>query len=175
MSQSPAPQFRLRQAVAADRDFMFGLAPRLAEVADLPWHRERDLVDFQHRYMKLAFARPRDEITTLIAEAEDGAPLGFVHAEASTDSVTLEPCGYVTVLAITEAAEGRSVAQGLMEGAEDWARGKGFRLLGLDVFANNQRARAFYRRLGYAEDSLRLTKPIGAKSIGAKPTAPEEN
>lgn len=151
---------RIRPAQDDDRAFMFALAPRLAAVAGLPWHRESDLVAFQHRYMNLAFARPKDEIATLIAEDEDNTPLGFVHAEASTDSVTLEPCGYVTVLAITEAAEGRGIAQALMERVEDWARAKGFRLLGLDVFANNQRARAFYRRLGYAEDSLRLTKEI---------------
>jgi hypothetical protein len=28
------------------------------------------------------------------------------------------------------------------------------------VFANNQRARAFYSRQGYLDDSLRLTKPL---------------
>ena len=152
--------FIIRPAEAADRDFMFGLAPRLAGVAALPWHAESDLVAFQHRYMALSFALPQDDIVTLIAESDAGAQLGFVHAEAAKDSVTLEPCAYVTVLALTEAAEGHGVAQRLMLGVEDWARGKGFRLIGLDVFANNRRARAFYRRMGYAEDSLRLTKPL---------------
>ncbi len=151
----------IRPAEASDRDFMFGLAPRLAAVADLPWHTVSDLIAFQHRYMKLAFARPQDEVVTLIAEDAEGIPLGFVHGEAATDSVTLEPCGYVTVLATIAAAEGKGVAQRLMEGVENWARSKGYRLLGLDVFANNQRARSFYRHLGYAEDSLRLTKVIG--------------
>jgi GNAT superfamily N-acetyltransferase len=151
---------RIRPAQDDDLGFMFALAPRLAEVADLSWHAADDLVAFQHRYMRAAFARPKSETVTLIAVAADGAQLGYVHAEASTDLVTLEPCGYVTVLALTQAAEGQGVAARLMEGVEDWARGKGFRLIGLDVFANNQRARAFYRRLGYQEDSLRLTKPI---------------
>ena len=80
--------------------------------------------------------------------------------------MTLEPCGYVTVLALIKEAEGQGVADRLMRDVEDWARAQGFRLLGLDVFANNQRARAFYRRLGYEEDSLRLTKPL------AKPLTP---
>lgn len=159
MDQQATPP-RIRPAEDGDRDFMFGLAPRLAEVAGLPWHAAQDLVAFQHRYMKVAFARPRSETVTLIAEAADGARLGYVHAEASTDSVTLEPCGYVTVLALTEAAEGQGIADRLMTGVEDWAREMGFRLLGLDVFVNNARARAFYRRLGYQEDSLRLTKPL---------------
>lgn len=155
---------RIRPAEDGDRDFMFALAPRLAEVADLPWHDGQDLIDFQHRYMRAAFARPKAETVTLIAEAPDGERLGYVHAEAATDSVTLEPCGYVTVLALIPTAEGRGLADRLMAGVEDWARGKGFRLLGLDVFANNQRARAFYRRLGYQEDSLRLTKPLAQKA-----------
>ncbi len=158
------PDSHIRPAEEGDHDFMFALAPRLAEVADLPWHQAQDLIAFQHRYMRAAFARPKSDTVTLIAEAADGARLGYVHAEASTDSVTLEPCGYVTVLALAKEAEGQGIADRLMAGVEDWARDKGFRLLGLDVFANNRRARAFYQRLGYQEDSLRLTKPLAPKT-----------
>ena len=154
---------RIRAALDEDRDFMFSLAPRLAEVADLPWHDGQDLIDFQHRYMRAAFARSKAETVTLIAEAPGGERLGYVHAEAATDSVTLEPCGYVTVLALIKEAEGQGIADRLMADVEDWARGMGFRLLGLDVFANNLRARSFYGRLGYREDSLRLTKPLSPR------------
>lgn len=162
--EQPAGQIRIRPVQDADRDFIFALAPRMAEVADLPWHEARDLAEFQRRFMTTAFARPKSETVTLIAEDGDGTALGFVHAESSTDSVTQEPCGYVTLLALTEAAEGRGIPRRLMQGVEDWARGKGFRLLGLDVFASNHRARAFYERLGYREDSLRLTKPLSPGS-----------
>ncbi len=123
---------------------MFDQAARLVAVAGLPWHTERDLLAFQHRYMNAAFARPESETASLIAEDESSQRLGFVHAEASTDFITLEPCAYVTVLAVIEAAEGQGVAARLMEAAEDWARRQGFRLICLDVFANNRRARAFY-------------------------------
>ena len=57
------------------------------------------------------------------------------------------------------------MAARLMEAAEDWARRQGFRLIALDVFANNRRARGFYARQGYQDDSLRLTKPL----TGTKP------
>lgn len=163
MPEIHTSDIRIRAAGAEDLNFIFALAPRLAEVAELSWHDAQDLIAFQHRYMKAAFARPKSETVTLIAEAADGAKLGYVHAEAATDSVTLEPCGYVTVLALIKEAEGQGVAERLMMGVEDWARGMGFRLLGLDVFANNRRARAFYRRLGYQEDSLRLTKPLSQR------------
>ena len=157
---------RIRAAGDEDVGFMFALAPRLAEVADLPWHDSQDLIAFQHRYMRAAFARPKSETVTLIAETADGGKLGYVHAEASTDLVTLEPCGYVTVLALTQEAEGQGIAARLMSGVEDWARDQGFRLLGLDVFANNRRARSFYAKLGYEEDSLRLTKPLAKPLTG---------
>ena len=153
-------EIRIRAATAEDRDFMFGQAQRLAAVAELPWHAERDVLAFQHRYMNAAFARPDSEAACFIAEDETARRLGYVHVEASTDFVTLEPCAYVTVLAVIEAAEGRGVAARLMQAAEDWARAQGFRLIYLDVFANNRRARAFYARQGYQDDSLRLTKPL---------------
>jgi len=139
---------------------MFDQAARLASVAELPWHGQRDVLAFQHRYKNAAFARPASETACFIAEDEASQRLGYVHAEASTDFVTLEPCAYVTVLAVTAVAEGRGAAARLMQAAEDWARAQGFRLICLDVFANNQRARAFYSRQGYLDDSLRLTKPL---------------
>lgn len=139
---------------------MFDQATRLASVAGLRWHAERDVLAFQHRYMNAAFARPAAETAAFIAEDDSSRRLGLVHAEASTDSVTAEPCAYVTVLAVTEAAESKGVASRLMQAAEDWARQQGFRLICLDVFANNRRARDFYARHGYQDDSLRLTKPL---------------
>ncbi len=151
---------RIRAATVEDRDFMFAQAERLASVAALPWHAEHDVLAFQHRYMIAAFARPASEAASFIAEDTTAQRLGFVHVEASTASVTLEPSAYVTVLAVTEAAERQGVGAQLMQAAEAWARQQGFRLICLDVFANNRRARAFYARQGYQDDSLRLTKPL---------------
>ena len=79
---------RIRPATPEDRAFMFDQAPRLAGVAQLPWHTEANLVAFQHRYMNVAFARSAQETVTLIAEDETATRLGFVHAEHTTDSVT---------------------------------------------------------------------------------------
>jgi len=153
---------RVRPATAEDRDFMFDQAPRLAAAAKLPWHVEGDLLRFQHRYMKASFALPESQAASFVAESQAGL-LGFVHVEASTDSVTREPCAYIAVLAVAESAQGHSVGSRLMEAVETWARQRGFRLIELDVFANNQRARSFYARHGYQEDSLRLTKPLSKR------------
>ena len=139
---------------------MFAQAARLAAAAELPWHSHDDVLRFQHRFMDAALARPASESGTFIAEDDSTGRLGFVHVEASTDPVTLESCAYLSLLAVIEPAQGQGVAARLMEAAEDWARQQGFRLIALDVFANNRRARGFYARLGYQDDSLRLTKTL---------------
>ena len=149
----------IRTATPDDREFMFEQAPRLAAVAHLPWHAEGDLLRFQHRYMNASFSLPESKAATFVAEGDAGL-LGFVHVEESTDSVTLEPCAYVAVVAVAENAQGQGIASRLMAAAEAWARQRGFRLIALDVFADNRRARAFYARHGYQEDSLRLTKLV---------------
>jgi hypothetical protein len=72
---------RIRIATPDDRDFMFTQAARLAAAAELPWHAERDVLAFQHRYMNAAFARPASETACFIAENEASQRLGYVFAE----------------------------------------------------------------------------------------------
>ena len=47
-----------------------------------------------------------------------------------------------------------------MAAAEDWARGRGYRLLSLDVFADNKRAVEFYERRGFRCETFRMVKPL---------------
>lgn len=103
---------------------------------------------------------PVEGASTLIACAEDGQRLGYIHLRPGKDGVTDEPCGYISLLATTKEAEGSGVATRLMTAAEDWARGRGYRLLGLDVFADNRRAVDFYRRGGFKTETRRMVKPL---------------
>ena len=109
--------------------------------------------------MVASFA-PVDGAETLIACAEDGRRLGYIHLRPAKDGVTDEPCGYVSLLATTAEAEGLGVAHRLMVAAEDWARGRGYRLLSLDVFADNKRAVDFYERRGFRSETFRMVKPL---------------
>lgn len=47
-----------------------------------------------------------------------------------------------------------------MQAGEAWARERGLPSLSLDVWATNERALAFYRRLGYCAESLCLIKAL---------------
>jgi GNAT superfamily N-acetyltransferase len=132
----------LRPAGPDDRAFIDGLSPRLSSVPRPAWHDLAAMERFQDRHMEASFA-PVDGASTLIACTEDGRRLGYIHLRPAKDGVTDEPCGYVSLLATTPEAEGTGVARQLIGAAEDWARGRGYRLLSLDVFANNKRAVEF--------------------------------
>jgi len=149
----------LRPATADDRAFIDGLSPRLSGVPRPPWHDQAAMEEFQDRHMAASFA-PVEGASTLIAYAEDGRRLGYVHLRPGRDGVTDEPCGYISLLATTKDAEGTGVATRLMGAAEDWARGRGYRLLSLDVFADNRRAVDFYRCGGFRTETRRMLKAL---------------
>jgi ribosomal protein S18 acetylase RimI-like enzyme len=66
----------------------------------------------------------------------------------------------VSVIAVTEEAEGRGVGRALMEHAEKWARERGHDRITLSVFEGNRRARGLYERVGYAVEMRRYVKPL---------------
>ncbi|HYD32234.1 MAG TPA: N-acetyltransferase [Azospirillaceae bacterium] len=150
----------IRPATPADLPFIYGLSPRLAGVGRLPWRTAAEIRHFQDSFMKAALETPPAGAATFIAAAADGAPLGFLHVEPARDIITETACGYIPLLAVIKAAEGRGIAKRLMRAAEDWARVQGWRFLSLEVFASNDRGRAFYDRAGYREESLRLLKEV---------------
>jgi GNAT superfamily N-acetyltransferase len=149
----------LRSATADDGAFIDSLSPRLSGVPRPAWHDLAAMEGFQDRHMIASFA-PIDGASTLIACAGDGRRLGYIHLRPGKDGVTDEPCGYIALLATTEDAEGSGVATRLMAAAEDWARGRGYRLLSLDVFGDNRRAVDFYRRGGFKTETRRMVKPL---------------
>jgi GNAT superfamily N-acetyltransferase len=149
----------LRSATADDRSFIDGLSPRLSGVPRPAWHDLSAMEGFQDRHMVASFAAV-DGAATLIARAEDGRRLGCIHLRPAKDGVTDEACGYISLLATTPEAEGTGVAARLMSAAEDWARGRGYRLLSLDVFADNKRAVEFYERRGFRCETFRMVKPL---------------
>ncbi len=148
-----------RPAAPEDRAALMAFAPRLAGVCTLPWRPPAEVAAFQETFMAEALAPGKAGALTLLAE-QAGAVLGFLHAEPDQDPFTDEPFGYVSLLAVLPEAEGRGLAQRLMAEAEAWAARSGFRFLALDVFASNQRGRAFYARNGFAAETERLVKPV---------------
>ncbi len=150
----------IRPATAEDLPFIHGLAPRLAAAADLSWRSAEEVRRFQRSFMHETLEAPKPGAVTFIAEDGAGERLGFVHAEPMLDIFTDQIAAYIPLLAVTEAAQGQGTAKALMAAVEQWAKRQGYASLSLDVFASNARGRAFYARLGYGEETLRLVKDI---------------
>jgi RimJ/RimL family protein N-acetyltransferase len=50
-----------------------------------------------------------------------------------------------------------------MDAADDWARSLGHRVVSLNVFGGNERARGLYERLGYGADTLKMVKLLASE------------
>ena len=160
MSQQERGVLRCRPLRPADRDFVLSLAARLEAAGMPPWREPQAMRAFHRRYAEALLATEGPEQLALIAEDAAGRPLGVVHVTGAESGLSGEAQGYLATLAVAAEAEGQGVGRALMAAAEEWARSRGYRLLALEVFAANERARAFYRRLGYQEETLTLVKEL---------------
>ena len=152
---------RRRPAAPADRAAMRALVPRLRAFGDVPF-RPADAHDrAEGGALEHALDAPDPAALLVVAEAEGvGGIAGVCYARAGTDYFTGERLGHLDILAVADAAEGRGVGRALIAAAEAWARASGFRLLDLNVFASNARARAVYERAGFVPDTVRYMKEL---------------
>jgi ribosomal protein S18 acetylase RimI-like enzyme len=82
---------------------------------------------------------------------------------------TGEHDGYIGELVVAERAERRGVGRSLIAAAEAWAQDQGLAHLTLHTGAYNTSARAFYAALGFAEEEVRLTRPLPPSRAGLLP------
>jgi len=163
---------RIRPAIPEDCPFIQGLAARLDEGGLPPWHDAAKFHAFHQAGVDrtaaavraIAEGRVTDQ-AVLLAESsgrdEAASPLGVIHLKDDR-SFTGEAQAYIDVLAITKEAEGRGVGWALMRAAEDWARGRGHRLIAPDTAGVNAHSRAFYRRCQYEEEVVKYVKVLDA-------------
>lgn len=156
MSETGA--WRVRRAVPADRAFLERLASRLT-IGAAPWLDPAAMRESMRSFLLGDLAKTEQHAAMFVAEAHDGSPVGAVAIEQSRH-FTGEPQDYIGELAVVEDAEGQGVGTALLAAAESWARQHGATRIALDTGAANTRARAFYARHGYAEESVKLVKVL---------------
>ena len=149
----------IRQSQAKDREFILALSPRLAEVAHLQWHNDNVVQKMQDDYIIAMLSQTDVPCITLVAE-NSGAMLGFIHVSQHQDSISGELCGTVPLLAVSPAAQGQGVGKLLIQAAESWAKENSYRLLHLEVFANNTKAHNFYQGVGFQAETLHMIKTL---------------
>ena len=164
---APAALTRIRPFQPGDHDQVVALASRLTEGV-APW---RDLAAVRRA--------AQDWVTTSIdtAEQPDHAVYVAIAGEEVVGVVTVrerlhftgQTDAYIGELAVASAMERRGIATALMNVAEARAARRGLAFLTLQTGAANHRARSLYRRLGYHEEELLLTKAISAPHQQSEP------
>jgi GNAT superfamily N-acetyltransferase len=78
----------------------------------------------------------------------------------AVDQVTGDRHAHIFLLYVDAVHRRRGIGAALVRYAEAWARARGDRQLGLQVFQVNQPARNLYAKLGFQPQSLWMLKPL---------------
>lgn len=156
---------RIRAATPEDAAWLLPMSSRLHDFGPPPF-RPRDQMDRAVADdIGSSLDAPDETVAVFVVEdSASGRPLGFAHVRTLTDYFTAEPHGHVSDLVVAADAEGRGAGSALLAACEDWSRARRYRLLTLNVFDENRRARALYDRLGYRADTLRMVKVLGEET-----------
>ncbi|MBV9496654.1 MAG: GNAT family N-acetyltransferase [Acidobacteria bacterium] len=105
-------------------------------------------------------AAPTPGSAFFAAVDDDGTPLGLLSLRTDHDYFTKEPIAHISDIVVARAGEGRGVGRALLAFAEQWATDGDYRLMSLNVFAGNDRARRIYEEAGYEVEWTRMVKRV---------------
>ena len=110
----------------------------------------------------LARVRETPGARLLVAEA-DGAVVGYAHVEEqrapASPYARASAALHLVAMVVDPARRSRGVGRALLGAVRGEARARGLDRVTLDVYAFNERARAFYEREGFAPLRARLAGP----------------
>jgi GNAT superfamily N-acetyltransferase len=143
----PAPKPAVRDARPAD-------SPRLVALIRELGHD----IDEKHVRKNLTALKKNGE-TPLVATL-GGEVVGLCGVHRTITIHRDAPLGRITILIVTEQAQGHGIGRMLVDAAEEWMRERGCKLV--EVTSNDRRAaaHAFYRHLGFERTSLRFFKTL---------------
>jgi diamine N-acetyltransferase len=102
--------------------------------------------------------------TLLVAEAGDGALLGFLTVILRVaPAMSIRPerrYGEIDNLVVEPSHRRTGIGRSLMEAAERWAESRGLNSLDLGVHAFNREALAFYQSVGFSTRLRLLSRPV---------------
>jgi GNAT superfamily N-acetyltransferase len=132
-----AASIKVHQAKEAD-------APRLADLScQLGYQTTPE--EAARRFQQVA-ADPNHGL--FVAESLEGRVIGWINVE-ERHLIETEPRAEINGLVVDEGHRSQGVGRALLQHAEHWARGRGFRLVVLRSNVIRGRAHAFYERQGY--------------------------
>jgi ribosomal protein S18 acetylase RimI-like enzyme len=87
-------------------------------------------------------------------------PVALCWMGNAIDQVKGDRYAHIFLLYVAPAHRRRGIAKALMSHAENWAKARGDRQIGLQVFTKNQPALNLYLNLGYQTQSLLMFKSL---------------
>lgn len=147
----------IRKVLAGDRAQVARLSDRLTEGV-AAWRDPAAVLDAVRGWIADSTSDGFDG-TALVAIDEHDRVVGFVSV-STTGHFAGERDAYIGELIVAPDAEGRGVGAQLVAAAEEQALADGHRCITLTTGAANDRALAFYRRLGYLDEDVKLTKVL---------------
>jgi len=152
--------FQVRPFESRDREQVLLLAGRLT-TGVAAWHDRRTVSSVVRDWARESIASIGDNAAVFVVEDGAGNVVGFTSVAVKQHFTgTLQ--AYVGELAVATDAEGRGVGRALVEEVERWARAHELPAVTLETGTDNERARRFYRGLGYREESVTLTRVLGS-------------
>jgi ribosomal protein S18 acetylase RimI-like enzyme len=101
---------------------------------------------------------PRDRSRE--GDRPDNAIVAGLWLGNALDQVTGDRYAHIFLVYVVETHRQRGIGSALIRHAEHWARQRGDRQIGLQVFIDNPPALNLYRKLGYRSQSLWMLKPL---------------
>lgn len=90
------------------------------------------------------------------------APVGCLWMGNAIDQVEGDRHTHIFLLYVVPQERRKGIGTALMQRAEEWAKERGDRQIGLQVFQTNEPALSLYQTLGYTPKSIWMTKPLNS-------------
>ena len=149
----------LRPATVDDAAGLTELAARLTAFELPRWRTSSEIVNAELAAMQAAVRAGDPDSEVFIAE-RGGICVGCLHVLKDVDFFG-RAHAHVSVVSVTEAAQGTGVGRALLAHADRWAHERGLGFVTLNVFADNARARRLYERVGFETELVKYVKVLG--------------
>ncbi len=148
----------VRPASTDDRSATRVLARRLVEGVS-SWRDPTGVAEAVQGWVEGSVTRPADEDHACFVAEQDDQVIGFISVQRSRHWSGTEEA-YIGELMVAESAEGQGVGRALVDSATAWGRAHKLSRISLETGAANTAARAFYQRLDFEEDEIKLSRRL---------------
>ncbi|HEC76849.1 MAG TPA: GNAT family N-acetyltransferase [Thermoplasmatales archaeon] len=151
--------FKIRKAKIDDlKAFVEVYKSAYQKMQEYAYTKEKDIKHYFKWLLK------RDANGFFVAEVEE-KPVGFIACDAYWHNFFDESMGEIHEIVVEKGYTGKGIGKKLIEVAEEYLKGRGYKKIGLWVGEKNHEAKKFYEKLGYKEGEkfgkwIRMIKSI---------------